>query len=244
MHGKREEIRGVLFDAGNTLVRVRGSVGEVYARVARRHGVPVAGAELEDAFRRAFARRKGSFVPAVSRPHSEERERRWWRDLVVEVFRTSGVWPRLEPVFEAFFAELYDAFAGAAPWEVFPDVRPCLDALATRGLPLGVVSNWDSRLHGVLEGLGLRDAFRFVLTSAEFGAEKPHPSIFLEAAARLDLPPPQILHVGDLPRDDLAGAQAAGLRATLVARDGRPPSDFPDGGWIRDLSEVVGLVTG
>jgi putative hydrolase of the HAD superfamily len=80
------------------------------------------------------------------------------------------------------------------------------------------VSNWDSRLHAVLRGLGLAGRFRFVLTSAEYGAEKPDPSIFREAARRLDLPTEQVLHAGDLLEEDVGGATGAGMLAALVDR--------------------------
>ena len=66
-------VQGVLFDAGNTLIRVKSSVGSVYAVVARRHGLPGDGAVLDKAFRRAFSQRKSKFIASVSRPHSPER---------------------------------------------------------------------------------------------------------------------------------------------------------------------------
>jgi putative hydrolase of the HAD superfamily len=233
-------IRGVLFDAGNTLIRVRASVGEVYAGVARRHAVAVDGAAVDRLFQAEFRRRKGQFVDSVCRPHSPERERAWWRRLVESVFRAAGAWDQLEGRFEGLFEELYEAFERSEVWEVFPDVVPCLDALAGRGLSLGVVSNWDSRLHAVLRGLGLVGRFRCVVTSAEFGAEKPDPSIFREAAARLGFRPEEILHVGDLIRDDLNGAAEAGMQAVLVDRACR---EAPAGALrVCDLREVPALV--
>lgn len=228
-------VRGVLFDAGNTLVRVRGSVGTVYAEIAERHGVQANAQGLERLFRRAFDQRKDSFLESVSGAHSPESERAWWKALVRGVFGEAGVLPRFGLHFDDFFAELYRAFEHPARWEVFPDVVPCLDALADRGIPSAVVSNWDSRLHAVLAGLGLARRFRFVLTSAEFGAEKPHPSIFREAASRLGLRPEQVLHVGDLIRDDWLGARRAGLQAVLVARGGTCPAG------VRCVTELGGL---
>ncbi len=236
-----EPIRGVLFDAGNTLLRVRGSVGGVYAEVARRHGVTVGEEPLEEEFRRAFRGRKESFLHAVARPHSPERERAWWRTLVRDVFGATGSLDSFGARFEPFFDELYRTFERPTRWQVFPDVIPCLDDLATRGVPAAVVSNWDSRLHPVLAGLGLADRFRFVLTSAEFGAEKPDPAIFREGAARLGLEPGEVLHVGDLVRDDWLGALQAGLQAALVDRDGTCP---PGPLCIADLRAVADLLPG
>ncbi len=233
-------IRGVLFDAGNTLIRVRGSVGEVYAAVARRHGLDADAGALERAFRRLFRERRAGFVPRVSRPHSPEREKAWWRELVAAAFREAAAWEGLEPSFDAYFEELYREFEKPDHWEVFPDALPCLEALASRWLGLGVVSNWDSRLHAVLAGLGLSPRFHFVLTSAEFGAEKPDPSIFREGARLLGLLPSQVLHVGDLVRDDWQGAIRAGLRAVLLDREGTCP--VPGAALLRTLEDLPALL--
>lgn len=234
-------IEAVSFDAGHTLIRPRTSVGEVYAEAARRHGVEADGEALDRRFRRVFEKRRSEFLPAVSRPHTPERERAFWRGLVAEVFRAEGLWPSVRDRFDRIFDDLYDAFARPEPWEVFPDVVPCLDALAGLGLPLVVVSNWDSRLHEILAGLGLRDRFRFVLASAEVGAEKPDPAIFQEAARRLGVAPARVLHVGDLVREDLLGARGAGLKAVLVDRGGTAPGIGPA---VRDLREVLGGLDG
>ncbi len=214
-------------------------MGEVYSTVARRHGAEVAGDAVDRSFPKAFLARKQGFVGGVSRPHSPEKERVWWRDLVEEVFRPTGYWDLLESRFDAFFEDLYTAFERPEHWEIFPDVLPCLDALDEQAVPTAIVSNWDSRLNRTLDGLGLLERFRFVLTSAEFGAEKPDPSIFLEAVRRLGLEPGEVLHVGDLERDDAMGARGAGLQAVLIQRDSEDPSGVP---WVGDLRDVVRMV--
>jgi putative hydrolase of the HAD superfamily len=232
-----ETVRAVLFDAGNTLIRVKTSVGQVYAAVARRHGVDAEGDVLDRLFREAFFERRTSFIGSVSKPHSEAREKAWWKALVEHVFRAAGLRGPTGDSFEAFFDDLYATFESPEVWEVFPDVFSCLDALGARGMALAVVSNWDSRLHAVLRGLGLGPRFRFVLTSAEFGAEKPDPGIFLEALRRLDLPPDEVVHVGDLLREDILGAAAAGIRSVLVDRERRGHDGHP---FVLDLGELPG----
>ncbi len=220
-------VHGVLFDAGNTLIRVRHSVGAVYAAVARRHGA-VADPDLLDArFHAAFTRRRSSFLPGVSHPHSPQREKAWWKGLVADVFQgVEDLDPRGER-FPGFFEALYREFEKPDHWQLFPDVAPCLETLSRQGIPTAVVSNWDSRLHLVLRGLGITEQLQFVLTSAEFGAEKPDPAIFREAVDRLGLAPGRVLHVGDSLEDDVGGARAAGLRAVWLRR--RQPESCPDG---------------
>ena len=76
-----------------------------------------------------------------------------------------------------------------------------------------VVSNWDDRLPVLLEGLGLARFFEAIVYSAGVGAEKPFPAIFHHALDHLELPPEQVIHIGDRQREDVEGAQAVGMQA-------------------------------
>jgi len=56
-------IKAVFFDAAGTLFGVNGSVGEIYALLAREHGKEISVADLEAGFRRCFAN-----APAMAFP--------------------------------------------------------------------------------------------------------------------------------------------------------------------------------
>jgi putative hydrolase of the HAD superfamily len=103
-----------------------------------------------------------------------------------------------------------DAFIGSLVFVPVPGAVETLERLAVR-TRLAVVANWDRSLHEHLERLGLDRYFDAVVTSAEAGAAKPHPAIFLAALRRLDVEPARALHVGDEPIDE-EGARAAGMR--------------------------------
>ena len=118
------------------------------------------------------------------------------------------------------FARLASHFRDPSSWAVYPDVAGTLDALERRGLLLAVVSNWDSQLPALLEGLGLSRRFRTVSVSAIEKTGKPEPEIFLRTCARLGVAPGESLHVGDSLREDYEGARGAGLSALLLDRQG------------------------
>jgi putative hydrolase of the HAD superfamily len=82
--------------------------------------------------------------------------------------------------------------------------------LASVGLRLAIVSNWDIGLHDQLAKTGLDGIVDTVVTSAEAGAPKPDPAVFLLALARLYVEPGHAVHVGDAPAD-AEGARNAGL---------------------------------
>ena len=69
-----------------------------------------------------------------------------WAQLVDATFRGLTTLPPSRTFFEA----LYARFARAGAWRVFDDVPPTLEALASRGLKLAVISNWDERLRPLL----------------------------------------------------------------------------------------------
>jgi putative hydrolase of the HAD superfamily len=119
-------------------------------------------------------------------------------------------------------------------FDPFPDARPTLDALGDRGVRRICVSNWDVSLPAVLDRCGLRDALEGVVCSAAAGARKPDPRIFEVALREADCGPDEALHVGDTPEEDVAGAEAAGIRALLIDREGA--------GDISSLAEVAAHV--
>jgi putative hydrolase of the HAD superfamily len=197
-----------------TLIALREPVGETYARLARRHGVRVPAWRLEDAFARVMA--SAPALPADADPSARAAaERSWWRDRVRETFRAADQLARFDD-FEAFFEALWVHYAGAAGWRLVPGAARALAALRAAGLRLGLVSNADARLEGVLEALGLGGAFDAVVRGAEAGAPKPDARPFALCLARLGVAPERALFVGDRAREDVEAARAAGLRAVLT----------------------------
>jgi putative hydrolase of the HAD superfamily len=112
---------------------------------------------------------------------------------------------------------LFERFAQADLWHVYADVPAQLEAWHRRGLKLAVVSNFDSRLPGLLEALGLARWLNAVVVSSAAGAAKPDPLPFQQALARLNLGAAEVWHVGDSPEDG-AGARAAGIHWVQVKR--------------------------
>jgi len=114
---------------------------------------------------------------------------------------------------------LITQFTDATCWAPREGAVPLLESLKDSPLTLGVVSNFDPRLHNILEACQLSEYFKFVLTSYEAGFSKPDPKIFqqaLQLAALEGLQPQQALHVGDNADLDVKGAKDAGWQAWLV----------------------------
>jgi putative hydrolase of the HAD superfamily len=118
---------------------------------------------------------------------------------------------------DACFADLWSEFTRPGVWELYPETHAVVAKLANR-FRLGVLSNFDSRLHTILEHVGLAHFFEHVVVSSEVGAEKPSPRMFAEALDRFDARPEEALHAGDEPEADWRGAAAAGLQVFELRR--------------------------
>ncbi|MBM3889461.1 MAG: HAD-IA family hydrolase [Verrucomicrobia bacterium] len=225
------KLRAVTFDAGGTLLYPHPSVGEIYAEAARRHGANVSAEAMETAFREAW---RACHHPEVVGRAGNVSQREWWRDMVFQTLALAGVTMADR---EAYFRELYEMFAHATVWRLFPDARETMTAIKQRGLNIGLLSNWDHRLRPVLEELELMPMLDAVTISCEVGVEKPHPKIFHAAWTSLGVSDPaEVLHVGDSYRDDVLGATAVGMRAVLIERAN--PSHW-SGPTIRQLAELI-----
>jgi REG-2-like HAD superfamily hydrolase len=232
------ETLAMTFDVGGTLIEPWPSVGHIYAEVAARHGGK--GISVE-----TLNRRFGAAWPTLRNFNHTRAE---WAALVTATFGSllNG------PPSEACFDELYARFAEPSAWRVFEDVQEALERLASGGLKLGIISNWDERLRPLLRDLKLDDYFEVILISQEIGFTKPSRVIFELAAEKLALPPESILHVGDSLELDAQGARAAGFQAALLdraagavpgaagetGRKGAPPG-WARIGSLRDLGPLL-----
>lgn len=226
-------LRAIFFDAAGTLMETREPVGQSYSRIAQKYGLNASSGEVSAAFRRVFHNSPGlAFGPGHSGDELRRLERHWWHELVAETFRGLGGFSD----FEEYFNELFAFFGDPAHWIADPQAPPVLDELRADGLILGVLSNFDHRLYGILDGLGLRRYFDSVTISSEAGYAKPSPEIFETALARHVLRPAEALHVGDSEHHDVAGATAAGIAAALIDRD--VPNGFAISGRVARIATL------
>ena len=136
---------------------------------------------------------------------------------------------------EAHVTRAFDAYYTARnEVELYPDALAALERLAAR-YPLVSISNGNADL----ERIGLKRFFRHSISSRALGVAKPAPPIFHAACAELGLAPHEMLHVGDDPELDVAGARAAGLRCVWLKRHdayaATPVADLT----VRDLTELA-----
>ncbi len=101
-----------------------------------------------------------------------------------------------------------------------PGAEHAIDLCAARGLPLAVASSSEYRLiEAALSHFGLRDRFAVIHSAEDEAYGKPHPAVFLTAAAKLGASPKRCLVWEDAPAGVLA-AKAASMACIAVPERG------------------------
>jgi putative hydrolase of the HAD superfamily len=214
-------IRAVLFDLGGTLLDNADPFG--WSEVVREMGIDVDPYPMARAYREVQAE-----FDATDLPESAE----FWHEVLQ---RATG-----RPIPEGTARRFEDRWfaSGEHRPPLFPDVHPCLEALETEGVLLGLVSNSRSeaacRAH--LGRLGIQRYFPVVVSSGTEGVRKPDAEIFRRGVRRVGVEPREALYVGDLPFTDARGAEAAGLHGLWLDRHGRGSERDPPA--VSSLTEV------
>jgi HAD superfamily hydrolase (TIGR01509 family) len=216
----------VLFDAGDTLIRLSGSGETLLHRAAATLGAEgLDPQEVADVWRRVLDRSSTADELAKGRDLSNARHREVWTEL----YRAAGC-ERLVP---GLSEELYQCTVSAESWEAFPDTLPTLRALRDRGLRIGVVSDTGFDLRPAMDLLGLSPLLNTMVMSFQHGVCKPATTIFRTACDQLRASPERTLMVGDNPLTD-SGAVTAGMYVFLL-----PP---PTKAGPRGLAHVLSLI--
>ncbi len=201
-------LKALFVDIGNTLVRERPSRFEIYAAAARAHGRGLDEDAMQTLMRRAHGELPATIEGAFRYTDG------WFEAYIERIFHTHLGLPReeLPELSRALFAR----FSDPGTFELLPGALELLDGVRARGLRVGVISNWSTRLPRLLERLGVAERVDFVLCSAIERAEKPDPYLFERALELARVRPDEALHAGDDLEKDVLGARRAGLRAVLV----------------------------
>ena len=224
--------KAVFFDVDFTLIYPGPTFqGEGYHRFCAAHGIAVDPARFPDAVRAA------SFIL------DEQQEHVYDHDIfvrytgrIIEEMGGGG------PAVAAAAREIYDEWASCRHFFLYDDVRPAVQALASRGIRIGLISNSHRSMEAFESHFALGVPIAAAVASAEHGYMKPHPSIFAAALRQAGVEARDAMMVGDSIAHDIEGARGVGMRGVLVHRSDEPVSAPPDVRVVRDLSELLALV--
>jgi HAD superfamily hydrolase (TIGR01549 family) len=235
------DVRGVFFDAGETLVYPHPSFVELFAEVLWEQGHRVDPGDLQDLVH-ASSERFNDLMrseTALNWSTSPERSRALW-DIVYRMFLGETGIPETEH--PRLVHALYERFRSIASYRLYPDALPTLERLSKAGLTLGLISNFEDWLEQLLETLEVSPFLDVSVISGIEGVEKPDTRIFEIALERAGLDAASSVYVGDNPIFDSEPAREAGMIPVLIDRRGRHPDvDVLRIASLEDLPKAIGL---
>jgi phosphoglycolate phosphatase len=163
--------------------------------------------------------------------------------LVERALAATGADPARAPALLPRFLAFYEGNA-AAHTRAYPGAREALEALASAGLRIGVVTNkpYAATLE-ILQALDLAPFFGAVVGGDTLPQRKPDPAPLRLAAERLGVRSDETLMVGDN-HHDVRAARAAGMRvfAVTYGYSHVPHGELGADRLIDSLSELPMLV--
>ena len=230
--------RAVFFDAGETLLSPHPSFHEIFSAVLGEHGAPVDAQEVLGAFDAVAP----NFIEVLGKlgtttwSTSREISRQFWGTVYDTAFSELGI----EDGNDALKDALYERFTRYESYRLFPDSVPAVEKIRAAGLTVGLISNFEEWLEGMLIHFEVAPLFDVMVISGKEGVEKPDPEIFRRALERTGVEARDAVYVGDHPTIDVEAAESVGMTAILIDRRGRH-SGFR-GSRIGTLSDLPGLL--
>ena len=191
---KHQDIKGILFDSGDTLVRPIGGKwwpGAQFHEILDNHNIRgLSWSRLEDAIEEGIR-----YLDDHHHLMTVDEERDQFRTFYRIVLEHLG----LHNPDTGLLAALAHARVDEVDFEVYNDTPPVLDRLYEQGHSLGIISDAWPSLERKYRMLDLRKYFKAFVISAQVGRCKPDKRIFGKAIAEMALPPEKLLFVDDDP---------------------------------------------
>lgn len=231
-------IKAVFFDWFNTLARYEPPREELQSQALQEFGIQVSPQEIMPGLLAAdrILYEENAVFP-VRKRNPEERAKIYLR-YQETILSEAGVNISGEPDRLAKIINRAQELSQGMSFTLFDDVLSILKTLKERSLPLGLLTNYDGEMKPICHQLGLEPYIDFVVTSAEAGADKPSPPIFLAALEQTGINAAETVHVGDQYKSDVIGARGVGINPILIDRYDSYP-EFNDCPRIRSLTELA-----
>ena len=227
-------IRAVLFDLGDTVIKLHPMEGRIGERAAAiliaHHGEAAAGhgpgmaATIEAAL---------AEVSRMGGPREADLPGLWETEL-----RTAGLDPALAGALAGLTGD-EDIARFACP----DSSVATLKRLRAMGLRLVIVSNTltePARMDAYLDSAGIRDLFTARVYSCALGWRKPAREIYEAALSAAGVVASEAVFVGDRMREDVAGPAALGMRAFLTHEHRREAPGPEAHAVLPELAALIG----
>lgn len=229
-----QKFKLITFDSTNTILYFKVQPSEMYLKTAVEMGHKMENfdpkVDMLESFKKNFKSLKKDHPNFGTDSIGYEK---WWTHLVINVLSEASCNKIHKDELEKVANRLIKKYETEECWGKFDKVDELIGALKRLGKAVGVISNFDPRLHTLLNRMELYD-FNFVITSYEAKVEKPNLEIFQNALAQgsksvfhpdfledFGISPWEALHIGNEIESDIEGAKNAGWSSVLIGEKGK-----------------------
>lgn len=164
---------------------------------------------------------------------------------VAKVFELNGFPIKDDVELEKRFALYWQTYE--KEYTLFDDARDVLKILHDREVPMGIITNGDSKnQRAKLKRAGITNLFDPVIVSSEVGFSKPDERIFQKALKEAGCLPQESLYVGDSFDHDIVPARKLGMNCLHLVRGRESPlqieSQQPLFAIVKDFWEVLAII--
>lgn len=162
-----------------------------------------------------------------------------------EYHRDNGIPPDLIHEIDRKFRESYPQYESGVG--IFPEVKDVLHELKEKEILLGVVSNIPSVfLRAHLRNFDIEGYFNVVTGQEDCDEQKPSPKPVVCTIEKLGVKPKEVMFVGDMEEDIIAGKGADAVTVAMVRDEGYHPRwrlerQNPDF-FVSDLRELISML--
>lgn len=192
------KISYILFDAANTLIH-KPTLWDKMLGVLQQHQIHISPEKLK--YHHKLLSEYVDFPDRTSRE--------FYAGFNRELLLSFGIIPS-----DALLEDIFSACT-YMPWERFEDTHWLNQATVS----LGVISNFNNNLPGILQGL-FGEVFKDIIVSEQLNIRKPDTAFYEHAIKAIGLPPEEILYIGDSLKLDIIPARQLGLNVRLIDRLG------------------------
>lgn len=215
-------IKGIIFDLGGTLIHFTKDWDTVVQQGAEAMAtwyLKKKRIKLDtQALINTFIAERAAAQQRANQTQTEVPAQQTLRNALEKIEAPSKTGAFVEAAIKIYFEPEENAY------QPYPDAAGTLKLLQKQGYRLGLYSNAsdDPLVQRLVNQNGLRPWLSPTFSSAGWGWRKPKPEPFQLIARRWQLPPQQIVVVGDTLAADILGAQNAGMHSILVTMNPSP----------------------
>jgi len=211
-------VKGILFDINGTLIDIQTDEGneEVYRGISHfltYQGIYIHRWEVRDEYYQLMDLQRRASAEAFPEYDAVE----LWRAFLLRRPETClDLHPEKLQWMPRFLAEMYRGISRYR-LQLYPEVKNVLDELSPRYALAALSDAQSAWAMAEMRAVGIEGYFKPIIVSGDLGYRKPDRRIFQLALDSMELPPENVLFVGNDMYRDVYGAKQAGMKTVFYS---------------------------